>query len=155
MAEWLTRGGSSFPINHFPRCDDGLIAQGNSKMSEKTSGKSEMSSVEYFCQDALKTRIAPPTVGSVKARITHAAWKLGWSISRTKDAWYADPRISIDGEELTRVEQVSGLEYAKRELQSLDDLIAKADALLDGPEADFHRPFVDAFRAFIGALNRS
>lgn len=124
-------------------------------MSEKSSGKSEMYSVESFCQNALQTTIAPPVIGSVKARITHAAWKLGWSISRTKDAWYADPRISIDGEELTRVEQVSGLEYAKRELQSLDDLIAKAEALLDGPEADFHRPFVDAFRAFIGALNRS
>jgi hypothetical protein len=79
---------------------------------------------------------------------------LQWSFTRTKDAWYAHPRISIDGEELTRVEQVSGLEYAKRELRSLDDLIAKADALLDGPNADFHRPFVDAFRAFISALNR-
>ncbi|MEH3108923.1 MAG: hypothetical protein PGN22_02330 [Agrobacterium cavarae] len=124
-------------------------------MSEKELGKSEMSSVESFCQNALQSTIAPLTIGSVKARITHAAWKLGWSISRTKDAWYADPRISIDGAELTRVEEVSGLTYAKRELQSLDDLIAKAEALLDGPEADFHRPFVDAFRAFIGALNRS
>jgi hypothetical protein len=124
-------------------------------MSEKASGKSEMSSVEYFCQSALQTKIAPPSIGSVKARITHAAWKLGWSFSRTKDAWYADPRISIAGEELTRVEQVSGLEYAQRELRSIDDLIAKADALLDGPEADFHRPFVAAFRAFIGALDRS
>lgn len=123
-------------------------------MSEIRREKSKMSSVEFFCQTALKTKIAPPEYGSVKNRIRHAAHKLQWSFTRTKDAWYAHPRISIDGEELTRVEQVSGLEYAKRELRSLDDLIAKADALLDGPNADFHRPFVDAFRAFISALNR-
>lgn len=123
-------------------------------MSENRREKSEMSSVEYFCQTALQQTIAPPHLGSVKNRIRHAAHSLRWSFTRTKDAWYADPRISIDGEELTRVEQVSGLEYAQRELRSLDDLIAKADALLDGPHAEFHRPFVDAFRAFVGALNR-
>lgn len=114
-----------------------------------------MSSVEYFCQTAIKQKIAPPHLGSVKNRIRHAAKELRWSFTRTKDAWYADPRISIDGEELTRVEQVSGLEYAQRELRTIDDLIAKAEALLDGSDAEFHRPFVAAFRAFIGALDRS
>lgn len=124
-------------------------------MSEFRREKSEMSSVEFFCQTAIKQKIAPPHMGSVKNRIRHAANELRWSFTRTKDAWYADPRISIDGEELTRVEQVSGLEYAQRELRTIDDLIAKAEALLDGPEADFHRPFVAAFRAFIGVLDRT
>lgn len=124
-------------------------------MPDNASEKYNVSTVENFCQDALRDRIAPPYLGSVKARIRHAARKLGWSFTRTRDAWYADPKISISGRELTRVEQVSGLEYARKELRSIDDLIAKADALLDGPEADFHRPFVAAFRAFIGALDRS
>lgn len=44
---------------------------------------------------------------------------------------------------------------AKKELRSIEELISRADALLDGPEADFHRPFVDAFRAMARALNRS
>lgn len=114
-----------------------------------------MYSVEAFCQQTMRDHIAPPQLGSVKARIRHAAMKLGWTHTRTKDAWYADPRISISGEELTRVETISGLEYARKELRSLEDIIARADALLDGPHADFHRPFVDAFRAFIGALDRS
>lgn len=62
-------------------------------MSEKSSEKSEMSSVE-FVSDALRRRVAPPSVGAVKARIRHAARELGWTYSRTKDAWYADPRIA-------------------------------------------------------------
>jgi hypothetical protein len=103
----------------------------------------------------MRDHIAPPQLGSVKARIRHAAYKLGWTHTRTKDAWYADPRISISGEELTRVETISGLEYARKELRSVEDLISRADALLDGPHADFHRPFVTAFRAFIGALDRT
>lgn len=124
-------------------------------MSENRLEKSEMYSVEAFCQHAMRDHIAPPQLGSVKARIRHAAYKLGWTHTRTKDAWYADPRISISGEELTRVETISGLEYARKELRSVEELISRADALLDGPDADFHRPFVAAFRAFIGALDRT
>ncbi len=124
-------------------------------MSENRLEKSEMYSVETFCQHAMRDHIAPPQLGSVKARIRHAAYKLGWTHTRTKDAWYADPRISISGEELTRVETISGVEYARKELRTVEDLIAKADALMDGPDADFYRAFVAGFRAFLGVLDRS
>ncbi len=124
-----------------------------SKVSETTSEPSEMSSVE-FAQHALRTRVAPPSVGSVKARIRHASRKLGWSASRTKDAWYADPRISLSADEMRAVEETSGLRYGREELKEIDLYIARADALLDGPEADFYRPFVAAFRAFHRALAR-
>src|SRR5690606_13463844 len=64
-----------------------------SEKSEKRSEFSEMHSVE-FVQYALRERVAPPSIGSVKARLRYASRALGWSDSRTKDAWYADPRIS-------------------------------------------------------------
>lgn len=57
-------------------------------MSELESEISEMSAVE-FMQYGLRTRVAPPHLGSVKTRIRHASRRLGWTQSRTKDAWYA------------------------------------------------------------------
>lgn len=120
-------------------------------MSESTSGKSEMSSVE-FVSSTLRERGAPPSLGSTKARIRHASRRLGWSASRTKDAWYADPRISISADELRAVEETAGVRYGREELREIDAYIARADALLDGPDADFYRPFVAAFRAFHRAL---
>lgn len=122
-------------------------------MSEKPSEKSEMSSVE-FVSDALRRRVAPPSVGAVKARIRHAARQLGWSYSRTKDAWYADPRIAIRHEEMRRVEEVAGVSHGRAELKEIDRFIARADALLEGTDADFHRPFVAALRALFGAVDR-
>ena len=112
-----------------------------------------MSSVE-FVQDALRERVAPPSIGSVKARIRHASRRLGRSPSRTKDAWYADPRISISADELRVIEETTGLRYGRQELNEIDSYIARADALMDGPDADFYRPFVAAFRAFHRALVR-
>ena len=120
-------------------------------MSEIASEKSEMSSVE-FTQYALRQRIAPPTVGSVKMRIRHASRQLGWTASRTKDAWYADPRISISADELREVEDHSGLRYGREELRTVEDLIRQADVLLEGPNEDFYRPFNAAMRAFFRAV---
>lgn len=114
-------------------------------MSEKASEKSEMCSVE-FVQDALRERVAPPSIGSVKARIRHASRRLGWSASRTKDAWYADPRISVSADELRDVEGATGLRYGREELKEIDDLISRADALLTGQDTDFYSAFMSAFR---------
>lgn len=122
-------------------------------MSETTSGKSEMSSVE-FVSSTLRERVAPPSLGSTKARIRHASRRLGWSASRVKDAWYADPRISISADELRAIEETAGVRYGREELREIDAYIARADALLDGPDADFYRPFVAAFSAFHRALAR-
>ena len=110
-----------------------------------------MSSVE-FVQSALHERVAPRELGGSKERIRHAARRLGWTYSRTKDAWYADPRISVRADEVRDIEEMTGLHYGRKELREIDAYIARADALLDGPEADFYRPFVDAFRAFHRAL---
>jgi hypothetical protein len=119
--------------------------------SEMVSEKSEMSCVD-FTQHALRNRIAPPNVGSVKARIRHASRKLGWSGSRVKDCWYADPRISIGADELRAVEQFSGLHYGRQELQEIDAYIARSTALLHGQDEDFHGAFAAAMRAFFRAL---
>lgn len=123
-------------------------------MSEKLSEKSKMSSVE-FAQYALQGRVAPPSLGSVKARLRHARTIMGrreWTANRVKDCWYADPRISPNADEIRDLEEVTGLRYGREELKELDRYIARADALLAGPDADFHRPFVDAFRSFYRAL---
>lgn len=123
-------------------------------MSETTSKKSEMSSAE-FVQHALHSHIAPPPIGSVKARIRHAARRLGWSATRTKDAWYADPRIALRADEIRDVEQTTGLRYGLEEVRSIDELIARADSLLVGPHEDFYRPFFAALRAVARLADRA
>jgi len=123
-------------------------------MSEKADREIRMSSTEYV-QTALQSRIAPPSIGSVKARIRHASRKLGWSHSRTKDAWYADPRIALRAEELRDVEQHTGLRYGREELRSVEQLISQADALLDGTDEDFYRPFFTALRAVARIADRA
>jgi len=122
-------------------------------MSEKASEKSKMSSVE-FVQTALRDHIAPPSTGSVKARLRLAARALGWSQNRVKDAWYADPRISISADEIRKVEEISGLRYGRQELQEIDHLIGRAGALLNNAGADSNSALVVALRALIGALDR-
>ncbi|PDT47308.1 hypothetical protein CO661_14090 [Sinorhizobium fredii] len=124
-------------------------------MSEKASEKSKMT-VAVFCQDALRREIAPPSIGSVKQRIAYAARELRWSYTRTKDAWYADPRMSIKPEELFRVEAVSGLIYeAKQEMRKNDDAIARATALLGGEDAHLVSTIVAAVRSALGLRNRA
>lgn len=123
-------------------------------MTEIKERKTEMSTVE-FVQNALREHVAPPSVGSVKARIFYASRKLRWGYSRTKDCWYAAPTVSIRGDELSKIEETTGLRYGRQEVREIGELIHRADALLDGPEADFYRPFVAAFKSFVGTLNRT
>ena len=125
-----------------------------SEKSEKRSEFSEMHSVE-FVQYALRERVAPPSIGSVKARLRYASRALGWSVSRTKDAWYADPRISISAEGLRTVEDKTGLHYGREELRTVEDLISRADALLEGQDSDFYGAFVAAFRAAVRVVART
>lgn len=107
-------------------------------------------------REDLRDVIAPPGAGvNIQDRVRVAARKLGWSFTRTKDVWYADPRVSIDGDDLVKIEEVSGISYGRAEVRSINQLIAQADALLEGADEDFHRPFVAAIRAFFGALDRS
>jgi hypothetical protein len=123
-------------------------------MSDNAVEKSDMSSVE-FTQYALRNHIAPPSIGSVKARLRLASRRLGWTYNRVRDAWYADPRISISADEIRKIEEQTGLRYGREELRTITEIINRADALLDGPEADFFRPFVDAVRAMARLADRS
>jgi hypothetical protein len=125
-----------------------------SEKSEIRAELTEMSSVE-FVSYALRERVAPPSLGSVKARLRYASRALGWTASRTKDAWYADPRISISADELRAVENKTGLHYGREELRTNDDLIARAEALMAGHEADFYSAFLAALRSVAGAAHRS
>lgn len=126
-------------------------------MSEKKSEKTRMSSVE-FAQYALREGIAPPSLGSLKARLRHATSVMrrkNWSANRVKDCWYADPRIRPDADEIRDLEQLTGLKYGKQELSEIDALISQAGALLNSQDPDFHGAFVAAIRAFAGSLHRS
>lgn len=123
-------------------------------MPKNRMEKSEMSAVQ-FCQYALQERIAPPSNGSVKERIAKAARRMGWSYNRTRDVWYADPRVSIKAEQLVQIETLSGLEYARREMRTYEDIITRAEALLDGPHADFFGPWVNAMRSALGLSDRT
>ena len=106
-----------------------------------------------WVQRRLHVDIAP--TGSVSGRIRDAARSLGWSYTRTKDIWYADPRVAVRPVEMRAIETRTGLHYGRKEKNDVDALIARADALLEGADPDFHRPFVAAFRAFAGALDRT
>ncbi|QND42981.1 hypothetical protein HB770_20990 [Rhizobium leguminosarum bv. viciae] len=123
-------------------------------MSEYGSEKSKMSTVE-FCQNALRAEIAPPSIGTVKARIRSAARDLGWTYTRTKDAWYGEPRMSIKPHELFRVEAVSGLSYAREEMRTNDAAIERATALLGGEDAHLIRTVVTAVFAALGLSHRA
>jgi len=124
-------------------------------MPKKASEKSEMSTVEFFCQKTLRTEIAPPSIGNVQARIRSAARDLGWSYTRTKDAWYADPRISISPKELFRVEAISGLTYAREEMREHEHAIERADALLGGKNSHLLGEIVAAIVERLGLSHRA
>jgi hypothetical protein len=123
-------------------------------MPKSKQEMSEMSSVE-FVQYALRERVAPPSLGSIKARIRYASNALGWTANRTKDAWYADPRISISADELRQIERKTGLRYAQEELRTNDDLISRAEALMVGHEADFYSAFIAALRSLARPHHRT
>lgn len=119
-------------------------------MPHKPSENSEMSELA-FASTAMRERIAPPSMGSVKERINRAAAALRWSSSRTRDVWYADPRVSIKPRELRNIEEAAGVSYGRKEVAEVDAIIARADALLMGGDPDFVRPFIAALRALVGA----
>ncbi len=124
-------------------------------MSEKSSEKSEMSEVAW-ASDILQNVVAPPSSAAGKMeRIREASRKLRWSFSRTKDVWYADGRVAIKPREMRRIEEVSGVTYGRQEIGEVDQLIARADAILAHGGARLDRPLIAALRAFVGAADRA
>lgn len=110
----------------------------------KNNRKNPKMSTVVFCQSALRESIAPASAGSVKMRINSAARKLGWSSSRTKDVWYADPRVSISADELREIEETAGIRYGREEAKDLDAAISRATALLVEMEAHSPRTLAHA-----------
>lgn len=124
-------------------------------MSEKLSEKSNMSEIAW-ASDTLRNHVAPiGTAQYVETRIRNAAKALGWKFSRAREIWYEDGRVAIRPRELRQIEDFTGLRYGREELRDIDRLIGRADALLVGEDQDLNRAFVAAFRAFVGALDRS
>lgn len=124
-------------------------------MSEKPSENSEMSEIA-FASEMLKTAIAPASVSShIGERVRAAALTLRWSQSRTKDIWYADPRVSIKPRELRQIEEMTGVRYGREELASIDALISRADALLVDEKPRGGSPILAALRALVGAADRT
>ena len=118
-----------------------------------------MSTTADFAKFAMRSRLAPPSLGSVKARIGYAQRQLlprGWTRNRVRDLWYKDERATAPKwEEVTDLEELTGLEYARQEVRTNDAIISYADALLMGSDPDFVSAFVAAFRAFASAMDRS
>lgn len=130
-------------------------------MSEKKSWKSEMSELA-FSSLMMRERIAPVGSGASKGeRLLNAALALRWKISRAKSVWYGDERVSIKPHELRKIEELSGVTYVefirdgKAEVRSVEQLINQADALLDGADEDFYRPFLAALRAVARIADRT
>jgi hypothetical protein len=124
-------------------------------MSEKSSENSEMSEVA-FASEMLKSAIAPAAISShIGERIRAAAVTLRWSQSRTKDIWYADPRVSIKPRELRQIEEITGVRYGREELANIDALISRADALLVDESPRGGSPILAALRALVGAVDRA
>lgn len=101
-----------------------------------------------FASKMMRERIAPPGSAASKGeRIMLAATRLRWKLSRAATVWYGDERVSLKPRELRKIEEVSGVNYAREELRTNDDLIANAEALLAGHEADFYSAFIAALRS--------
>ncbi len=117
-----------------------------------------MSTAE-FTQFALQTGLAPRALGSVKERLRHSTrilTKRNWTANRVRDLWYNDPRASAPKwEEVADLEELTGLQYARQEVRTNDQVIAYADALLLGSDPDFASAFVTALRSVVGLRNRS
>jgi len=123
-------------------------------MSQKALEKSQMAELSFVSR-MMRERIAPPGAAPSKTeRIRLAAQKLKWKYSRAFSAWYADPRVSIKPSELRAVEEKSGERFGQSELEEVDELIAKANSLLERRNPHIRRAFFAAARSFLGALNR-
>lgn len=121
-------------------------------MSENPSEDQEMHSV-CEASNLLQKRIAPPSVAaSVSARIRHAARRLGWSYSRTKNVWYREAK-TIHSHEMDRVEEIAGLSKARDTLHEIDQYIERAESILAESDPSLARPFAAAMRAFFSALD--
>lgn len=63
---------------------------------------------------------------------------------------------SVKPVELRRITEITGVEYGREELRSVEQLIARADSIASLQEDEsVYSAFAAAFRAFVGALDRT
>jgi hypothetical protein len=115
---------------------------------ENVSEYSKMSGVE-LASEIIQKRIAPVGLRqSVADRIRHAARKLGWSYSRTKEIWYRNAR-TIQFHEMQKAKEVAGVPLEKHEeLEDVDDLVERAETLLRSNNPRVRRALFAAMRTF-------
>jgi hypothetical protein len=80
--------------------------------------------------------------GSVRERIRRASRLTGLPWSRTKDIWYADPRVLVRIEELQKA-RTAALEALRHEHRRAAELLSRLESLQD---EEFHSAQVDALR---------
>lgn len=109
-----------------------------------------------FASTSLQELVAPlGSAGGKMERIRLAARRLGWQYNRTKDVWYADPRVRMRPEEIRDIEQLTGIRYGRDEIREIDTFIAKADAIMASSGKGGRRPFLTALCAFMGIEDRA
>lgn len=125
-------------------------------MSEIRSEKAEKMSEVMWISERMQNDIAPPTMSShVGERIRHAAHEMRIKYSRAKGYWYLDERIDPKPREHRRIKELTGLEYdGHKELRETDELILKAQAILDSNATGADRAMANALRAFLGSFDR-
>lgn len=129
-------------------------------MSEELSENSEMSAL-VEASSLVRSLAEPcPAGDSVKAAIRRSARKLhGWRVSRVKDLWYADPRVSVRGDELNELRAADRAK--KREQEAKDGYrqmlsrIARLEQMLCVSGQDFDGDQADASRDMDGAADRA
>ena len=118
-----------------------------SKISQENYEMSELA----WAQKMLRERIAPMgSAGSKMERIRLASQKLKWKYSRAMAVWYGDERASIKPVELRAVEEKSGERFGQKheDLEDVDDLIERAEALLSSKNPRVRRALFSAMRTF-------
>lgn len=112
--------------------------------------KYEMSELAW-AQKTIKEKIAPPgSAGGKLERIRLAATRLKWKYSRAMAVWYGDERVSIKPNELRAVEEKAGVRFGQKheDLEDVDDLIERAEALLSSKNPRVRRALFSAMRTF-------
>lgn len=119
-------------------------------MDKKIREFNKMSELE-FASKMLKEHIAPPgSAGGKMERIRLAARKLKWNYSRAMAVWYSDERVSIKPSELRTVEETAGVRFGQKheDLEDVEDLIERAEALLGSKNPRVRRALFAAMRTF-------
>jgi hypothetical protein len=69
---------------------------------------------------------------TVARKVKRVAESLGWSLTRTRDVWYCDPRVNISAQELAQVDAAISNSPATKSRENLEERVAKLEAHVFG-----------------------